>query len=263
MLLLFWFKSLFMKHKRDQFLTVYGRKPVLEMLQNEDLSIDKVFIARKAKADIIRKILKTCEQRGIEVHRVEAEQVARISKHPKQDQGVAADIHTPQMDDALRFLEQNAGQQLQLIALDGITTPANVGLIIRSCTALGIDGIIMPRKGTAKLDSFVIKASAGVVFKSCILKCERLPPVLKKAKQMGFSIYGLSGEKGANIYTQTFEAKSIFVMGNESQGVSPQTEALTDQHLFIPMSNAVESLNVACAATLVASELVRRKITNR
>ncbi len=247
-----------MKHKRDQFLTVYGRKPVLEILENDDLSVDKVFIARKAKADIIRNIIKACEKRSIEIHRVEAEQVSRISKHPKQDQGVAADIVTPKMDDAVRFLDLHQNENLKLIALDGITTPANVGMIIRSCTALGIDGIIMPRKGNAKLDSFVIKASAGVVFKSTILKCERLTPVLKKARDYGFTIYGMSGEKGSNIYTQEFDKKSIFILGNESTGVSPQTEELTDKHLYIPMANEVESLNVACAATKVASEIMRR-----
>lgn len=248
-----------MKHPRDQFLTVYGRKPVLEVLENNSLNIAKVFIAKKAKADIIKKILAACAQRDIEVLRVDAQQVSRMSKHPKQDQGVAADIHTPQMDDAVHFLEKNAGKNLQLIALDGITTPANVGLIIRSCTALGIDGIILPRKGCAKLNSLVIKASAGVVFKSTILKCERLTPVLKKAKEMGFDIYGLSGEKGSNMYTSSLGQKGIFVMGNETEGVSPQTEALTNQHLYIPMANGVESLNVACAATIVASELMRRK----
>lgn len=248
-----------MKHPRDQFLTVYGRKPVLEILENNSLNVAKVFIARKAKADIIKKIIAACERRGIEILRIEADQVSRMSKHPKQDQGVAADIHTPKMDDALQFLKQNEGKNLQLVALDGITTPGNVGMIIRSCTALGIDGIILPRKGSAKLNSLVIKASAGVVFKSRILKCERLTPVLKKAKEMGFSIYGLSGEKGENIYEEIFEAKSLFVMGNETEGVSPQTETLTDKHLFIPMANGVESLNVACAATVVASELMRRK----
>lgn len=249
-----------MKHPRDQFLTIYGRKPVLEILQDDSLDIAKVFIAKKAKADIIKNILIACERRGVEVLRMAADQVSRMSKNPKQDQGVAADIHTPHMDDAVRFLEKNTNKKLQLIALDGVTTPANVGMIIRSCTALGIDGIILPRKGNAKLNSLVIKASAGVVFKSCILKCERLTPVLKKAREIGYDVYGLSGEKGRNIYQERFSTKSLFVMGNETEGVSPQTEDLTDKHLFIPMANGVESLNVACAATVVASEIMRRRV---
>ena len=190
--------------------------------------------------------------------RLPPEEVSRFSKNPKQDQGVAADICTPQMDDAIRFLEANKAQKLNLIALDGVTTPANVGMIIRTCTALGIDGIILPRKGCAKLNSLVIKASAGVVFKSVILKTERLTPVLRKAKELGFAIYSLSGEQGTAIYKTEFSDKAIFVMGNETLGVSAATEQLTTQHFAILMTNGVESLNVACAATVVASELMRR-----
>lgn len=248
-----------MRHKRDQFLTIYGRKPVIEVLQDPQVAVAKLFLAQKAKGTIIAQILDLCVQRGIEVMHVSAEQVAHYSKHPKQDQGVAADVLTPQMDDALRFLEQHSETSLQLLALDGITTPANVGLIIRSCTGLGIDGLILPRKGNAKLDAFVIKASAGVVFKSRILKCERLTPVLKKAATLGYSIYGLSGEKGENIYQHRFASKGIFVLGNETQGVSEATEACTDTHLSIPMFQGVESLNVACAATIVASEIARNR----
>ncbi|MCH2021251.1 MAG: RNA methyltransferase [Saprospiraceae bacterium] len=249
-----------MKHKRDQFLTVYGRKPVLEVLEDNKVNVAKLFLNKKAKGDIIKKIIEACQHRGIEVQRVTHDQVAHISKNPKQDQGVAADIHTPQMDDANRFFELNEDKNLQLIAIDGITTPSNVGMIIRTCTALGIDGIILPRKGSAKLNALVIKASAGVVFKSTILKCDTLNPILMVAKNLGYTIYGLSGEKGYNIYKEEFANKSIFVMGNESIGVSHNTETLLSKHLSIPMAKNVESLNVACAATVVASEIMRRKM---
>lgn len=248
-----------MKHPRDQFLTVYGRKPVLELAESSTVAVAKVFLATKAKGPIIKQIEAACAARNIPVLRLPPEQVSRMSKHPKQDQGVAADVTTPKMDDALNFLKANANKPLQLMALDGITTPANVGLIIRSCTALGMDGLILPRKGSAKLNALVIKASAGIVFRSCILKCERLSPVLKAAKELDFSIYSLSGEQGSNIYQTDFAPKSIFVMGNETQGVSPSTESHTTQHLTIPMANGVESMNVACAASLVASEVQRRR----
>lgn len=247
-----------MKHPRDQFLTVYGRKPVLELLAQPQLSIAKVVIARKAKGDIIKQILAACEERQVSVLRLEAEEVSRLSKHPKQDQGVAADVHTPYMDDALKTFEGELPEHCAFLALDGITTPANVGLIIRTATALGLDGILIPRKGSAKLDAFVIKASAGVVFKSRLLKCERLTPVLRKAKEKGFAIYALSGEQGSTIYKADFAPRSIFVLGNESAGVSEGIEALTTAHFSIPMANKVESLNVACAAAVVCSEVLRR-----
>ncbi len=247
-----------MKHPRDKYLTVYGRKPVLEVLEDSSLDIAKVLLTKKAKGDIIKQIVKACTKRNVEIVWTTAEEVSRISKNPKQDQGVAADIHTPQMDDALNFI-QNCNANTKLVALDGITTPSNVGMIIRTCTGLGVDGIILPIKGSSKINSFVIKASAGVVFKAVLLKCDRLTPVLKKAKENNFEIYSLSGEKGKNIYSEAFAEKAIFVLGNESFGVSESTEQLTDRHFFIPMANGVESLNVACAATVVSSEIMRRK----
>ncbi|MFK7799168.1 MAG: TrmH family RNA methyltransferase [Aureispira sp.] len=248
-----------MKHPRDQFLTVYGRKPVLELLAQPQLDIAKVVLARKAKGDIIKQILTACEERQVPVLRLEAAEVSRLSKHPKQDQGVAADVHTPYMDDALQVFQQGAvPAKCSFLALDGITTPANVGLIIRTATAMGLDGIILPRKGSAKLDAFVIKASAGVVFKSRLLKCERLTPILRHAKQHGFAIYALSGEQGNTIYQADFAPRSIFVLGNESAGVSKATEELTTAHFSIPMAKEVESLNVACAAAVVCSEILRR-----
>lgn len=246
------------KHPRDRYLTVYGRKPVLEVLLQADLQVDKVLLAQRAKAPIIDQIEAACAERGIPLHRVSPVEVSRLSKHPKQDQGVVADVCTPYMEDALEALSQPPPQRCRLLALDGITTPANVGLIIRTATALGIDGILLPRKGSAKLDAFVVKASAGVVFRSAIWKCERLTPALKKARDTGFAIYALSGEQGSALYETAFAERAVFVLGNETHGVTPQTEALVTQHLTIPMSHGVESLNVACAAAVVLGELARR-----
>jgi 23S rRNA (guanosine2251-2'-O)-methyltransferase len=246
------------KHPRDRFLSVYGRKPVLEVLDDSNLKIHKVLLAKKAKGDIIKQILAACEDRGVDVQRVTPEQVSHISKHPKQDQGIVADVETPFMDDALNFIKNAKDKCTRLVALDGITTPGNVGMIIRTCTALGIDGIILPRKGCAKLDALVVKASAGVVFKSAVLKCERLTPVLKQAQSEGYKVYALSGEQGKNIYQESFAEKCIFVLGNETNGVSESTEEQVHQHFTIPMAAGVESLNVACAATVVASEIMRR-----
>ncbi len=248
----------YQKHPRDTYITVYGRKPVLELLESEEIYIAKIFIAHKSKGDIIKDILKQCNNRGIDPIWVSSEEVSRISKNPKQDQGIAADVEAPGMDNALHYFEnfENLGHEAWL-ALDGITTPANVGMIIRSATALGM-GVILPLKGSSKINPLVVKASAGVVFKSKILKCETIEKALKFASMKGFKIYGLAGEEGVSIYKSDFNKLSIFVMGNESEGVAERLRSGIDGWLTIPMSNEVESMNVACAATVVASEWSRR-----
>jgi 23S rRNA (guanosine2251-2'-O)-methyltransferase len=225
----------------------------------DDVSIAKVLIANKSKGDIIKDILNLCKKKGIEPNWVSAEEVSRISKNPNQDQGLAADVIAPGMDNAQQYFD-NFNKDVQKeawLALDGVTTPANVGMILRTATALGM-GVILPLKGSSKINPLVVKASAGVVFKSSILKCETLTQALKAAKNCGFSIYGLAGEEGSNIYRHEFKKAAIFVMGNESEGVSEQHRNLIDAWLTIPMASGVESLNVACAATVVGSEWMRR-----
>lgn len=253
------------KHPRDTYISVYGRKPVLEVLQMDDIQIDKVLLVKNAKGELINEILQSCRRLGIDPERTTAEQVSRISKNPNQDQGIVADVVVPLMDDWGAFLEKhkNNKQAQGIVALDGVTTPANVGLIIRTCTGLGMDGILLPRKGTSSLNSLVIKASAGVIFRSQILKCEQLHKGIELAKQHGYKIYGLGVEHGARdmFRLAQFAPKSIFVMGNESLGVSEAVARLIDEWLEIPMFNGVESLNVACATSVVAAEWKRRNYT--
>jgi 23S rRNA (guanosine2251-2'-O)-methyltransferase len=249
----------YQKHPRDTYITVYGRKPVMELLEMEDVLIAKLLIANKSKGDIIKDILNLCNQKGIEPNWVSPEEVSRISKNPNQDQGIAADVIAPGMDNAQQYFE-NFDRNVQCeawLALDGVTTPANVGMIIRTATALGL-GVILPLKGSSKINPLVVKASAGVVFKSKILKCETLTQALKTAKNAGFSVYGLAGEEGKNIYKHEFKKAAIFVMGNETEGVGEHHRSLIDAWLTIPMASEVESLNVACAATVVGSEWMRR-----
>ena len=248
-----------MKHPRDKYLTVFGRKPVIEALENPDIQIEKILITLSNKGPEIDRILNIAASRNIELIRTSATEVSRISKHPKQDQGIAADVITPNTMDIMDYLNAKQIHDECLFAIDSITTPANLGLIIRTATAMGIDGILLPRKGTAKINAFVIKASAGSIFKSTILKCEKLKPALKNLKQSGFRIYALSGEKGTNIYEATWDGPSVFILGNESTGVSSSLEDIIDAHLSIPMKSEVESLNVACAAAVVASEVIRKK----
>ena len=249
-----------MKHPRDQFLTIYGRKPVVEILHDDGVEIEKIFLAKKAKGDIIKQIIERCDLIDVPIFRVSPEEVSRISKNPKQDQGVALDIRTPLFDHAAHFLDHLDRSDIKLLAIDGVTTPANVGMIIRNVSAFGLDGVIIPWKGTAKLNALVIKASAGTLFKTVVLRCERLAPILKKAKQLDFEIITLEGEASDTMYDTQFSSRSIFVLGNETHGVSQAVRDESSLPLSIPMSNGVESLNVACAAAVIGCEVSRRRL---
>lgn len=242
------------RHPRDKFITIFGRKPVLEMVLDETLEIDKILISKKAQGGLLRQIEQIARKRGILCKRISAQQVTRISKHGRQDQGIVADVLAPNMLPVEEFfaeLGDKPDERIQLLAIDGVTTPANVGLMIRSAAGAGMSGVILPRKNTAGLSPMIVKASAGTIFKIKLLRCHELSEVFPLAKTHNIKLVGLDASSPNNLFTATALNRAIYVLGGESQGLSPETRKAITHSLRIPMSNEVESLNVACAATLV------------
>lgn len=236
----------------SQMLTIYGRIPVLEALQTPHLRIHRLHLADSNKACAqLNQMLALAQSKNAEVVYHSKQALSRISRNSQQDQGVALDIITEGLTEEESFLAQ-LPEHFELMALDGITNPQNLGMIIRSVCASSLYGILLPEKGCAKLDALVIKASAGTLFKARIIRCQQLPQVLTRLKNEGCGVYGLDAAGQHSLHNFKAPARSVMVMGNESQGLSPDVKALCDGCLSIPMANGVESLNVSVAASLVA-----------
>ena len=232
----------------EKIITLYGRNVVIEVLQDKSVEIHKLHMANSNKKDgAIQTIEKLAKQRAIEIHYHDKNVLSRISKNAKQDQGVAIDIISKSYQNADEIKKLDS---FKLIALDGIQNPQNLGMIIRSCAAGNVDGIILPKKNSAKISPLVIKASAGTLFKLPIYFCNSLEDVLNELTDT--KIYALSSHAKNTIYELQKVKKSIYILGNESDGVSKEVESLCNDSLSIPMSRGVESLNVAITASLIA-----------
>jgi len=232
----------------EKIITLYGRNVVIEVLQDKSVEIHKLHMADSNKKDgAIQTIEKLAKQRAIEIHYHDKNALSRISKNAKQDQGVAIDIIAKSYQNANEIKNLDS---FKLIALDGIQNPQNLGMIIRSCAAGNVDGIILPKKNSAKISPLVIKASAGTLFKLPIYFCNSLENVLTELPDT--KIYALSSHAKNTIYELDKVKKSIYILGNESDGVSKEVESLCNDSLSIPMSRGVESLNVAITASLIA-----------
>jgi 23S rRNA (guanosine2251-2'-O)-methyltransferase len=229
-------------------ITLYGRNVVIEVLQDDEIEVHKLHMSLTNKQDgAIKKILSLAKQKNIEVTYHEKNALSRISKNAKQDQGVAIDIISKSYKSADELKKMDS---FRLIALDGVQNPQNLGMIIRSCAAGNVDGIILPKKNSAKISPLVIKASAGTLFKLPIYYCETLKDILEDLD--GPKIYALDADAQNTIYNLKSSKKSIFVLGNESEGVSKEVYALCNDAISIPMKRGVESLNVAVTASILA-----------
>lgn len=246
----------YLERKRffDRLLTIYGRKPCLEALRDHEIPVFRLHLAESNKAGgIMAEIEREARHRGIEIRHHSRDALSRISRNGRQDQGVALDLLCPQHTRDTAFMAAPPRSQWRLIALDGVTNPQNVGMIVRSVAASPCDGLLVPAAGTANLTSpLVNKASAGTLFKCPIVRCEKLAASLRALQQHGARIVILSGEAPQALPDFDPQGPVVYVLGNETAGVSEAVRALADEAVSIPMQNGVESLNVAVTAALLA-----------
>ena len=235
----------------NKVLTIYGRNSVKEALNDKRLTIHKLHLSTSNKDALILEEMKSISQkRKIEIAYHNKSALSRISKNAKQDQGVALDIVLENFMDEKEFITKH--KNYKIIALDGITNPQNLGMIIRSATAGDIDAILLPSKGTAQITPLVIQASVGTLFKLPIIATQNLSKSLQVFKDKNTTIYTLSSHAKKSYKEVVLSGKSIFVLGNETEGVSKAIEKISTSTISIPMKREVESLNVAMTATILA-----------
>lgn len=248
--------------RRRQFrrmLTVYGRKPVREALDNPRLECGTLHLASSNRPGaIILELLERAHARGIPVREHSREALARISRNGRQDQGVALDILCPyfaELEDYLSGLDgldgPAAARPARLLALDGVSNPQNFGMVVRTARAAGAAGLLHADRGNPALGPLLIKASAGTVFEAPLLRCEALPAAVRACRNAGFTVYTLRADAPDSLFSAPLAPRSLFVLGSESEGISAAVEQMADAALHIPMAAGVESLNVAVSAALV------------
>jgi 23S rRNA (guanosine2251-2'-O)-methyltransferase len=233
-------------------ITVYGRNPVFEALSDRSMNIIKLHLADSNKpSKAVAEMIALAEQRDIAIAYHDRKQLSRISKNSKQDQGVALDLHCPLYQSAEVLLD--APLPARILAVDGVTNPQNLGMIIRSACAGQIDALLLPTsKGNTALSSLVIKASAGTLFKMPMYYCDDLAETLSEMKQRGADVCTLSSYAKTTLFDYQAKGSAVYVLGNETEGVSKAVEQVASTALRIPMNRGVESLNVAVTGALIA-----------
>ena len=236
-------------------LTIYGRKPVLEALQENRLSPSRLHLADSNKpGGIVGQIEELAKTRGVDVQVHARQALSRISKNGKQDQGVALDLYCREFDSLDNFIDagMHSSNDFKAVLLDGVTNPQNVGMIIRSCCAAGITAIFYPKRSVAALGALVIKGSAGTLFNAPIIQCEDARLTAQSLQERGFDIAVLDSHAETSLFDFAPTKPTVYVLGGETAGVNYAIKNAANVSLRIPMTNNVESLNVAVTAALVA-----------
>jgi len=174
----------------------------------------------------------------------------KIFKNEIPHQGFAALIEKIQEENLKFYLSEN--KIFNIIALDGITDPRNIGSIIRSSVAFGFDALLLNKKDFNSKSYLLYKAASGAIENITILEVANIQNEIKLLKSNNFFIIGMDGNSNYSIYDCNLRSKNVVLFGSENLGIKQMVKSNCDQICKIPISTKIESLNVsnAVAATL-------------
>lgn len=143
------------------------------------------------------------------------------------------------------------------LALDGVQDPGNVGTIIRTADAAGLDGVLLSNQCADVFSPKVLRATMGSIFRMNLRTTDDLPGELTKLREKGYSILS-SQLDGTPFYERQGVAERFaLIIGNEGNGVSEQVQQTATHRVCLPMRGGAESLNAAIAAAIMMYELMR------
>lgn len=243
---------------KDQNIYIYGRNPVNEALKNEPERVEKVFLRQSVKDRDVQQILTLSSNNRIPVSHVPGSKLYGLVGSVN-DQGVVALMSAIEYLDFEPWLEElDTSTYPGILLMDELEDPQNVGAILRTAAAAGIDAVLVPKHRQAPINATVFKTSAGTAGRIPIVRVGNLNQSILKLKDAGFWIGGLDQSGETELWELQVDRPLAFVIGSEDSGIRQKTLEHCDYSFRIPMQNNVESLNASVSAALMCYEWRRK-----
>lgn len=244
--------------EREETLNIYGKNAVLEILST-DQSIDCIYLLSGEHKGTANVIAKKAKERGIPVRQAPLQKLDHLSEGQRH-QGVVASLPSIEYISLEELLEK-AGESEKppfFILADGIEDPHNLGAIIRTAEAAGVQGLILPRHRSATVNGTVFKTSAGAAAHLPVARVTNLTDAIEKLKKAGVWVYGADMD-GDSFWKTSLSGPIALVVGSEGKGIGHRVKEACDAIVSIPMMGSINSLNASVAAGLLMYEVARQR----
>ncbi len=228
---------------------IYGKHAVLEALEAPGKLVGRVLLSPSRKDKELETKLRVL---GVKTAPLEMGNLPREIDRDAVHQGVVGVISSPRLVQDYKDFIQNlvVTPDTSLVIFGEVQDPHNVGAVIRSAAAFGVAGVLIPEHNQAQVTGTVIKVSAGMAFKVPLVSIGNVNTVARDLKERGFWVYGLAGESEKNLDDEVFDRPTVFIVGNEGEGLREKTREVCDVLLRIPMHSRCESLNVSVSTAI-------------
>jgi len=237
---------------------IFGKNAVKEAFKN-DVEINKMYIQKESNVREIQEVINMAKKNKIVIQYVGKGKLDEISER-RNHQGIAISISPYKYVTVEEILKDK--ENPFVVILDEIQDPHNLGAIIRTAYAAGVDGIIIPSRRSALINSTVVKTSAGYVMHMPVAKVTNISKTIEYLKKHNIWIVGAAMSGETKLFNANLKGGLGIVVGSEGSGLSRLVMEKCDFLVNIPMKNSVESLNVSVAASLVMYEAFRQRENN-
>lgn len=241
---------------------LYGQHAVTAALENPNRKIRRLAMTAEAEKNfspVVDSARRARPLPGIDV--IERADLDRLLPPGAVHQGIGAlcePLPAPAIEDIAALAADRP--DAVVMVLDQVTDPHNVGAIVRSAAAFGALAVVVPDRHAPEETGALAKAASGALERLPLVRVTNVVRALGQLKEAGFWVAGMAGEAQRTLASQKLSGRIALVMGAEGEGLRRLTREHCDYLVKLPMTGAVESLNVSNAAAVALYELVRERL---
>ncbi len=237
---------------------LFGVHPLIEALE-AGKEIEKVLMQAGASGPHLGELRRRLQDAGIPIQMVPREKLNSFTRI--NHQGVVAFIspvsYQPLEEVINRCFE--AGREPLLLLLDRVTDVRNFGAICRTAECAGVDAIVIPARGSARIGADALKTSAGALLNIPVCRENNLKDTLLLLQAYGILVAGASEKAKTDMYDTPLKGPICLLMGSEENGISPEYLKRCNSLIKIPLVGKTGSLNVSVAAGILLYEIIRQR----
>ena len=222
---------------------IYAKQPVNYMIDNHPQKIKTLYIAKEIEKKEYSRLMKM----GFEIKRIPADAAGKMCKNASH-QGILAEVDEYKLRDYRELLNRDF-----IVVLSGLTDVGNIGAIIRTAYALGVDGVIACGVKSLPLEA-IIRTSTGALFDIPFCIETNIHDVINDLKMSGFYTYG-ADMGGTDVRDVKVKQKRTLVFGSEGEGLCARVSSKMDEIVSIKMSHEFNSLNVSAAGAILMDRM--------
>ncbi|MFL2890010.1 MAG: TrmH family RNA methyltransferase [Pelagibacteraceae bacterium] len=241
--------------KKTTFLIV-GKHAVIEALKNPNRKIERVFLTEDAQKNLNRENQSLNLLKNVHVFYKSKKELDNLcSRDEIAHQGLIAEVENLEENTLKEFLLNNTKKNINIIALEDVTDPRNIGSIIRSAVSFNIDGIIVKDRSFPHKSKLLYRSASGGIEHIRIFKVSNINTSLKflKSKEFWVSAFDVSAKK--DFTKHDWMGKNVLLFGSEGFGLKEKTLLNSDFQFKVNINNCIESLNISNTVSVVCHHI--------